>query len=1058
MNVLRFVRAVPSIRCPAKLACLALALAFTMPARAQQPDALIHTVPAPLVGAQNGAQSGFSVAVKGGLAAVGAPFDDLGAIDAGVVKIFDATTGARLFLLPNPEPDQEDYFGWSVAISGTRVVVGAHLDDAGASNAGSVYVYELTSGTPTVPVLTLHNPEPAADDNFGRMVAISGTRIVIGAYRDDTGATDAGSAYVYDFGSGTPTVPVLKLHNPEPAAGDFFGWSIAIDGTHVVVGANRDDTGGSDAGTAYVYDLGGFTPTVPVVTLGNPNPALFGPFGWSVAIEGSRVVVGSRSTLGGRDSGAHVFDLAGATPTVPAVTLTRPPSAGADEFGWSVAISGNRVLVGALGYTRPEDPTLSQLGRAYLYDLGSATPALPTATLNNPTPAPNDVFGASVAIDGTRALIGAYGADSTYIYELGSATPTVPAFTLSNPGPATQDHFGYSVAVSGPWLVVGAPEGIASGIRSGNVFVFDLSSATPTVPAFALETPFFPADGNQFGFAVAIDGTRAVVGAPGSGSIGGNVGRAYVYDLSGATPTTPVASLTEPLPVATGDRFGHSVAVSGTRVVIGAYGSNVGATDAGSTYVFEFAGGITSVPAFILRNPSPAASDFFGYAVAIDGPRVVVGAYGDDTNANDSGSAYVYDLGSATPTIPTLILSNPHPVADDEYASAVAISGTRVVISSVGDDTGASAAGSAYVFDLASATPTAPIFTLRNPAPSAIDLFGNAVAISGSRVVIGAYWDDTGAENAGSAYLYDLASATPTAPVAALHNPGPAPEESFGWSVAIDGDTVAIGTPYDDSIITDKGAAYVFGPSSAQLPEITVEKQPANSNVSDGDSHDFGPSVPGLAKSVTFTVKNTGPGNLLLTATPRVAVNGPDASMFTITTQPAALISGPTGSTTFTVQFLPAASGAKTAALSIANNDSDENPFDIPLTGTALTFAIDSDGDGLSDASELQMGALGFDWQTSQPALVETYFASANGAGLFTTAQIQALNIGTPLLQRNPATGAFTLTIGVEKSTDLNTFLPFPMTAPQTIINGAGKLEFQFTAPDAAAFFRLRVQ
>ncbi len=463
-------------------------------------------------------------------------------------------------------------------------------------------------------------------------------------------------------------------------------------------------------------------------------------------------------------------------------------------------------------------------------------------------------------------------------------------------------------------------------------------------------------------------------------------------------------------------------------------------------------------PAFTLRDPSPDASDFFGSAVAIDGPRVVVGAYGDDTGANDSGRAYVYDLGSATPSVPAVTLNNPHPVAHDEYASAVAISGTRIVIGCVGDDTGASAAGSAYIFDLASATPTAPIFTIHNPDPAAIDLFGNAVAISSSRVVIGAYLDDTGAENAGSAYLYDLASATPAAPVAALHNPSPAAEDGFGGSVAIDGTTVAIGAPSDDSIITDKGAAYVFGPSSAPLPEITVEKQPTNSNVSDGDSHDFGPCVPGLAKSVTFTVKNTGPGALLLTGTPRVTVSGSDASLFTITTQPAAVVSGPNGFTTFTVQFLPTTSGTKNAALSIVNNDSDENPFDILLTGTALSFTTDTDGDGLSDASELQMAALGFDWQTSQPALVETYFSSANGAGLFTTAQIQMLNIGTPLLQRDPVTGTFTLTIGVEKSADLNAFLPFPMTAPQTIINGAGKLEFQFTAPDAAAFFRLRVQ
>lgn len=126
-----------------------------------------HTISAPLVGAQTGANSGFSIAVRGGLAVVGAPFDDLGAIDAGVVKVFYATTGALLYLLPNPEPNQEDYFGWSVAIAGTRIIVGAFSDDTAATSAGSAYMYDLSSATPALPVATLYNPTPAAKDVFG---------------------------------------------------------------------------------------------------------------------------------------------------------------------------------------------------------------------------------------------------------------------------------------------------------------------------------------------------------------------------------------------------------------------------------------------------------------------------------------------------------------------------------------------------------------------------------------------------------------------------------------------------------------------------------------------------------------------------------------------------------------------------------------------------------------------------------------------------------------------------------------------------------------------------
>jgi len=87
-------------------------------------------------------------------------------------------------------------------------------------------------------------------------------------------------------------VSVATLHNPTPNVDDRFGWSVAISGTRVVVGAIHDTTGGFRAGSAYLYNLGGATPTVPIVTLNNPRPSNW-YFGWSVAISDTRVVVGA---------------------------------------------------------------------------------------------------------------------------------------------------------------------------------------------------------------------------------------------------------------------------------------------------------------------------------------------------------------------------------------------------------------------------------------------------------------------------------------------------------------------------------------------------------------------------------------------------------------------------------------------------------------------------------------------------------------------------------------------------------------------------------------------
>jgi len=190
--------------------------------------------------------------------------------------------------------------------------------------------------------------------------------------------------------------------------------------------------------------------------------------------------------------------------------------------------------------------------------------------------------------------------------------------------------------------------------------------------------------------------------------------------------------------------------------------------------------------------------------------------------------------------------------------------------------------------------------------------------------------------------------------------------------------------------------------------------------------------------------------------------DGANAADFTLTASPTAPVL-PGGSTTFRIQFASASAGTKTAALHIANNVAGFQPYDINLTANPLplSFTQDADGDGMSDAAEVQLAAQGFDWQVSQPGLVATYYENANGAGLFTTNQVQALNVGVPLIQRDPATGVFKLTIGVKKTTNLLLpFTDFPMNAPgtDTFINAQGKLEFEFTVPDNAAFFRLEAE
>lgn len=777
------------------------------------PFALLHSLFNPSTNAQAWAGQGSSVAIDGNTVVVGASADHVGAESAGMAKVYDASTGALLHTLTNPSPARYDYFGRAVAISGKRVVVGAYWDDTRATQSGIAYVYDLAAAVPTLPVATLSSPSQESYVYFGSAVAISETTVVVGAPGLYTGAGNSGGAYVFDVANPASGVPMTTLPNPSPAQGDLFGSSVAISGSRVAVGSPFDDTGAPSAGSVYLYNLASGSPTVPSLTLTNPTPDESDRFGDSVSISGGRVVVGAPfdNTWAFDAGSAYVYDLANATPTVPVATLNNPSPEAYDYFGSSVSISGTRVVVGALY----DDVQGANAGSAYVYQLNTVAPTVPVTTLYGANPAAGDLFGASVSISEARVVsgapsrnVGAVGAGSAYVFDLAGATPTVPSATLNHPSPAGYSQFGFTTAISGTTVVVGAPLDDTEAINAGRAYLYDFSSGAPA-PVAVLSNPS-PAEGDRFGTFVSISGMWVVVGAKNDDSGASDAGSVYVYNLASAAPTVPVLTLTNPIP-AVQDFFGDSVAIDGTRVVVGAPYNDTGTNNAGSAFVYDLASALPTVPVLTLTNPIPAEQERFGWSVAISGNRIVIGADADDTGADDAGSAYVYDLTSASPAIPVLTLTNPTPARFDGFGVAVAISGTRVVVGANQDDTGDLNAGIAYVYDLTSPSPAVPTLTLTNPTPVTYETFANSVAISGTLVVVGTPYDRTSALDAGNACVFDLASANPTVPIATLSKRGPAAGDGFGWSVAIDGTTVVAGAPFDDWIATDRGAAYVFG-------------------------------------------------------------------------------------------------------------------------------------------------------------------------------------------------------------------------------------------------------
>jgi hypothetical protein len=505
--------------------------------------------------------------------------------------------------------------------------------------------------------------------------------------------------------------------------------------------------------------------------------------------------------------------------------------------------------------------------------------------------------------------------------------------------------------------------------------------------------------------------------------------------------------------------YGVTALSNGNYVVRSPTWDNAGVMDAGAV---TWGSGTSGVKGAVTSSNSlvgTKASDQVGFSgvTALSNGNYVVGSPNWDNAGVVNAGAVTW--GSGTSGVSGAVTSSNSLVgttASDQVGSngVTALShGNYVVSSGKWDNAGVVDAGAVTWGSGTSGVSGAVTSSNSLVGTTASDIGGSTrvTALSnGSYVVSSPMWDNAGVEDAGAVTWGNGTSGTIGAVTSSNSLVGLANNTNLQPVV-----TDAVNSTYFANFPNEGAGRVRLG--SQNVPDIFVAQ--ASPLIDGSGGVLFGNvSLGSINAPLTFTITNPGTGDLTSLV---VTLDGPDAADFTVSALSATSIPVGAGTATFTVTFSPSSGGAKTAALHIASNVTGaKNPFDISLTGTDLAFTNDSDSDGLNDASEFQMAALGFDWQVSQPALVSTYQASSNGAGYFTPAQVQAVNVGAPLLQKNPTTGAFTLTIGVTKSTDLSLFNPFSMTGPgtSTVINGAGKLEFQFTAPDNAAFFKVQAQ
>ncbi len=534
-----------------------------------------------------------------------------------------------------------------------------------------------------------------------------------------------------------PVAQQAYLKAPSTGARDQFGYAVAVSGDTVVVGASSEDSNATgvngdptddstfNAGAAYVFvrTPGGTTWTQQAY-LKASNAAVRDVFGISVSVSGDTVVVGAaqedsnatgvngnQANNSAADSGAaYVFVRSGTTWTQQAYLKASNTGAN-DLFGISVSVSGDTVVVGAYGEAS-------------------------NATGVNGNPTDNSTFNA--------------GAAYVFVRTPGGTTWTQQAYLkASNTG--ASDLFGYSVAVSGDTVVVGAPneDSNATGVNgngaddsfifSGAAYVFVRPPGGTTWTQQAYVKAANTGAGDVFGVSVSVSGDTLVVGAyiEASNATGVNgdqadnsavrSGAAYVFVRPPGGTTWIQQAYLKASNTGASDQFGWSVAVSGDKVVVGAYqeGSNATgingnqanntAPEAGAAYVFVRTGTVWSQQAY-LKASNTDASDLFGFAVAISGDTVVVGAQHEGSNATgvngnqadnsaaEAGAAYVFILGLPTPTSPT---ASPATVCSIAPSSlSVANPGPGIVIDWFTGSCGGTLIGTGNPFNVAPAATT----------------------------------------------------------------------------------------------------------------------------------------------------------------------------------------------------------------------------------------------------------------------------------------------------------------------------------------------------------------
>lgn len=1035
-----------------------------------------------------GDEFGYAVDISGTTMVIGAPKEDSNATgvngnqadnsapDSGAVYVFvrNGDNWTQEAYLKASNTGSGDQFGCSVAIDGDTIVVGALMEDSSAKgvggnqaddatqNSGAAYVFIRTAGVWSQQAY-VKATDGTPEDSFGNAVAISGDRIVVGASRKDyiEEVEDVGAAYVFKRSSGAWSVEAML--NDSFIRPSMFGNAVAIENDTVAIGAKHYGLAGAitheRAGAAYVFAYNGSTWSRQALIYEPDWQYHNAQFGYSLALSGDHLAVGAsiESWIGDypnvttrthgcvffyrRENGVWTKYVAN-----PPETRLYSPTGADRGFGKSLAMEGNTLLVGS-------SPTLEDgltMGEVFGYTRIDTQWFL-NDKLHVSAVETTDNYGVAVAISDRWCVVGASLEDSNATGTGGnqadnSALDAGAAYTFALPPkviPSTANlSMGpISLIISGTQFSTIPSENILSFTPSGTGTVTAATKTTLTVTGLTGLTS------GPLSAVVVSSGISS--GAPATvATVLSNSVPTDIYHVVSGTP--PEVGSTIWGPVTKFDNTPSQVSTVGTHHSAVRFAAADLAVN-GVTFSRHVGGGVFANNSQIFTTNATVAS---GGSGGSGNYGALVSSAGFHSNPN-IGSISIGGLTKGGLYQVQLFM----PYWDRPWSARFVSPGGAAVVQQCG------VAGTSHP-DLVTgiflaggnqhAISWLPHSSFAMLAAVSVRKLDNPFAFTENNPPGAAIADFVAADDdVGQTYTFSLV-------------PGEGDDDNASFSLT--GKTLKILSTadfetkptYSIRVQVQDSAGGVFSKAFTvtvvdipDFAEISVEHPLATSLTNVMSSIDFGARPLGnSSQNKLLTIRNLGNVNLIL-GTP--LTRGGHAVDFSLSTADLALTVPPAGETTFGVVFTPSSGGARSTTLSFATNDDDESPFSITLTGTGLLEANDTDSDGLNDVAEFHYAALGFDWQTGQPALVEVLNKGANYAKFYSQQQMRDLHVGTPLLFKSPDTGQFTLTLGIEKSTTLQegSFQPFPFSSTGTMINGAGEIEFRFSSPDNAGFFRV---